>query len=116
MKDFDLNSRGNQLDVLAADTVHGTKAERLPSLNTSALRSVSKQIAQINPNKYQVVLSSNSVTASSIVNKLLGSNSDIYDVVYSEELDEDDDLINKSAKPLWSVSKVGNVVQISRIK
>ncbi len=114
MKDFELNSRGNQLDVLASQSGHQTQASELPTLNVSALRSVSRQIKQISKDEFQIVLSNNTITASSIVNKLKGSNCDIYDVVYSEDL-EDEELVNVSSKPLWSVNKAGNVIQLKRV-
>lgn len=115
--DIDLSADSGQFDGMIesmSKTGHSSQAKSLPSLNLSPLKSVSKQIEQISSNEYKVVLGKG-ISVAAAVQKLKASNIDVYDVVYSEDL-EDNDLIRISERPLWSVEKAGNVLQITRVK
>lgn len=63
------------------------------------------KVKKVNDNKYCIYASANTVTLKKIVSKLLAFND--MEISYSESL-EGNELIKKSKKPLWAISKGEN--------
>lgn len=118
INDFEFGSKSS-LDSAINSTLEETSSSPKiqHTLRTACLKSVSQVIKQVSEDKFEVVLAANSrnLTASKAARMLKSSDSNIYDVTYDEDL-ENSDLINKSEKALWNVSKSGNSLIIQRVK
>lgn len=114
--DYDLRVSSQQsLDTLLSEKKDSVQcgSEIAPSLKTSGLRSVAALIKRISADEVQVSLRKN-MTAKRAAS-ILASDSNMYDVVYDEDL-ENSDLIQKSSNPLWNVTKSGSTLFIKRVK
>ena len=114
-KSIVFGSSSHALDgILDSDNSSVDSSDFRGSLNLSPLRSLSRSISKDSDSSYTVVLSNNTISSRALVNKIRASNVDIYDIEYTDDL-EDNDLIKMSKNPLWGVSKSGNTLTIKRM-
>lgn len=87
-----------QLKAKAASKPKSDKITMKPILSFT-------RVKKVNDNKYCIYASANQVTLNKIVSKLLAFND--MEITYSDSL-EGNELIKKSKKPLWAISKGEN--------
>lgn len=113
---YDLGQTSH-LDTVLQESVDASAPASLDiaaTLSTSGIKRVAKKITKVDDSNYEITLGRD-ITARQAVRMLKASDSNIYDIEYTEDLDENA-LINVSDKPLWSLNKSGNVLRIQRVK
>ncbi len=118
---MDLQSYGlgqNQhFDSVLQDVVSTGRIKQMDlaaALATAGIKRVAKKVHQVSDKEYQITLGRD-ITARQAVRMLKASDSNIYDIQYAEDIDEND-LINVTDKPLWSLTKNGNTLSIQRVR
>jgi hypothetical protein len=107
----------NHLDEVLQETESRQSRAHLDiasTLSTNAIKRHAKRINKIDANNYEITLGRD-LTAKQALRMLKASESNIYDIEYGEDIDQND-LINVSTNPLWSLNKSGNVLRIQRVK